>query len=145
MRIAMIAAPWVATATAALPLAAVANADDAVYKFQSPSGNIICSMGSANNDAAAGCEIHDYFYVPLPKPQDCHLAWGDDFDLDQGTPARFGCHGGVEAVPPLATLGYGQMHSAGPITCDSEESGITCTDFSTGHFFQVSRGSYQLG
>jgi len=31
------------------------------------------------------------------------------------------------------------------MTCDSEPSGMTCTDSSTGHFFRISRESYQLG
>jgi hypothetical protein len=47
--------------------------------------------------------------------------------------------------PGLWTLGYGQSLSAGAITCDSEPTGMTCTDRSTGHFFRVSRESYQLG
>jgi hypothetical protein len=42
-------------------------------------------------------------------------------------------------------LGYGQTRSLGAITCDSETSGITCTDTSSGQFFRVSRDSYQLG
>jgi hypothetical protein len=46
-------------------------------------------------------------------------------------------------APPV--LGYGQTHSIGTITCDSEPSGVTCTDGSTGHFFRTSRESYQLG
>jgi hypothetical protein len=37
------------------------------------------------------------------------------------------------------------MQSVGVITCDSEPAGMTCTDSSTGHFFRVSRESYQLG
>jgi hypothetical protein len=36
-------------------------------------------------------------------------------------------------------------HIIGAITCDSEPAGVTCTDISTGHFFRVSRDSYQLG
>jgi hypothetical protein len=35
--------------------------------------------------------------------------------------------------------------SIGAITCDSEPSGVTCTNSSTGHFFRVSRESYELG
>jgi hypothetical protein len=44
------------------------------------------------------------------------------------------------------TLDYGQKtRSLGAISCDSEQSGVTCTDTSTGHFFQVSSDSYQVG
>ena len=48
-------------------------------------------------------------------------------------------HGG------LGTLAYGKTASAGTLTCDSETTGMTCTDSSTGHFFRVSWESYQLG
>jgi hypothetical protein len=43
------------------------------------------------------------------------------------------------------TLNYGQTHTVGAITCDSEPAGVTCTDSSTRHFFFDSRESYQLG
>ena len=39
----------------------------------------------------------------------------------------------------------GPAPGVGTMTCDSETSGVTCTDTSTGHFFRVSRESYQLG
>lgn len=45
----------------------------------------------------------------------------------------------------LQTLAYGQTRSIGAITCSSEPSGVTCTDSGTGHFFRVSRDSYELG
>jgi hypothetical protein len=45
----------------------------------------------------------------------------------------------------MPTLEYGQTRSAGTITCDSEPSGMTCTDSTAGHFFRVSGESYQLG
>lgn len=45
-------------------------------------------------------------------------------------------------APP--TLDYGQTHTIGTITCDSEPAGVTCTHSSTGHFFRLSRDSYQL-
>jgi hypothetical protein len=34
---------------------------------------------------------------------------------------------------------------SGNIACDSEPSGVKCTDSSTGHYFRVSRESYDLG
>jgi len=54
------------------------------------------------------------------------------------------------ASPPdpaegVLILNYGQARSAGTITCDSEPSGMTCTDSSTGHYFRMSRESNELG
>jgi hypothetical protein len=48
-------------------------------------------------------------------------------------------------LPDLPTLGYGQTRSAGGITCDSEPSSVTCADAGSGHYFRVSRDSYELG
>ena len=60
---------------------------------------------------------------------------------------RPGRHAGVRRHKwaALPTLDYGQTRCLGPITCDSEPTGMTCTDTSTGHFLRVSRESYQLG
>jgi hypothetical protein len=57
----------------------------------------------------------------------------------------FGCHGDTLHDPNGGTLGYGDTHTAGQITCGSEPSGVTGTNSSTGHFFGISRESYELG
>jgi hypothetical protein len=68
----------------------------------------------------------------------------NEINLTQGNPPEPRCHTDTNFVSGLPTLSYGQTRSADPITCDSEASGMTCTDSSTGHFFRVSRESYQL-
>jgi hypothetical protein len=40
---------------------------------------------------------------------------------------------------------YQFQSPSGNIACDSEPSGVKCTDSSTGHYFRVSRESYDLG
>jgi len=68
--------------------------------------------------------------------------------LAQGNPPCVGPHtiqivlSGQYAPAPLDE---GQKRSIGTITCESERSGVTCTDASTGHFFRVSSESYDLG
>jgi hypothetical protein len=47
--------------------------------------------------------------------------------------------------PSSQKLDYGQTYSRGAMTCESEPSGVTCTDTVTGHFFRISRESYELG
>jgi len=64
------------------------------------------------------------------------LAWGGA--------AVVGCYA-QEFPVAESTLGYGQSRSFGTITCDSEYTGMTCTDSSTGHYFRVSRETYELG
>ena len=92
----------------------------------------------------ARCEVVDHTWVAPPRSTDCHLNWGDRFELTQGSTAAFNCYG-QEFPTPEQTLAYGQTRSLGTITCDSEYTGMTCADSSTGNYFRVSRDSYQLG
>jgi len=41
-------------------------------------------------------------------------------------------------------LRYGQTRSISPITCASQTSGVTCKDGGTGHYFFLSRDSYEM-
>jgi uncharacterized protein DUF6636 len=117
--------------------------------FLSPSGNIICGVGTTGSDGKSGamCEIRDFIYAPPSKPLDCHLGWGDRISLDPGSAPALRCHGDTQfgLAPGQPTLPYGQTRSAGTITCDSEPSGMTCTDSSTGHYFRMSRESLEIG
>lgn len=135
------AATAIASTATAIGFAAAAHAD-AAYQFQSPSGNISCHLATGG----VACDISDFTYVPPPPPP-CgqHLAWGSRFALEQGKAPVMECHGDTLRIPGEQTLNYGQTLSVGAITCDSETSGMTCTDTSTRHFFRVSRDSYQLG
>lgn len=147
MKTTTVAVIWTATATA-IALSATAHADSS--PFQSPSGNLVCSLvitdrGRLAPQSSAGCDIDDYTYVPPPGPPcPAGFQWGHEVWLDAGSPAHFRCQGAPLATGSLPTLDYGQKKSAGQITCDSEPSGITCNDGS-GHFFHLSRESYELG
>jgi hypothetical protein len=129
-----------ATVAAAVAFPATAHAD--TNNFQSPSGNIYCTLDSSG----AACDISDYTYQPPPPPE-CgkHISWGNRFTLVPGKAGAIECHGDTLRVPGEATLNYGQTISAGTITCASEQSGMKCTDSSSGHYFRVSRASYNLG
>jgi hypothetical protein len=153
MKIKMIAALSIATAATALPLAAVAHADTDQYEFTSPSGNIACHInGFRDGTSVAYCEIGDHTWaVPEttrdPDGRACDVNFGGlKFYVDHGKAPALGCYEGWGKLDrPGPTLDYGQTHSIGTITCGSEPSGVTCTDSSTGHFFRVSRESYQFG
>jgi hypothetical protein len=128
-----------ATVTAALALAPPAQADS--YSFQSPSGNIACMLGAYG----VACDISDYTYQPPPPPQFCPQHWGNRFALEPGQPAALHCHGDALLPAGQPTLDYGQSKSAGTFTCTSELSGVRCADSSSGHYFRVSRDSFDLG
>jgi Family of unknown function (DUF6636) len=136
-RLAVIAA---ATAVAGFAFPAVAQAE-----FQSPSTNIHCSLGQiVNGDVTVTCALAQHYWVAPPRSPNCHLNWGSRIELDQSGPAHFDCYG--QPMPtPDQTLAYGGSISHGPITCYSEITGMTCRNNDNGHFFKVSRESYELG
>jgi hypothetical protein len=156
MKLKMIAALSIATA-ATLPLAAIANACGGGgdippnTEFITPSGNIVCSYYS--DYSGVGCEIRDHTWVvPTsthgPEGRACDFNFGGlNIYVSQAREGRLGCYEGASTFnrPGVSTLDYGQTISRGAITCDSDVSGVTCTDTATGHFFHVSREDYQLG
>jgi hypothetical protein len=137
MKLALIATAAVAS-TVARPVTAHADS----LNFQSPSGNIACTL----DVGGAACDIREYTYQPPPGPECAkHLNWGNRFTLMVGQTAAMPCHGDTLRIDGEGTLDYGQTISAGSITCSSEPSGIKCKDNSSGHYFQVSTDSYTLG
>ena len=156
LRIALLAT---ATAAATILPAATAHADPTQYdNFLSPSGNINCSIMleppfaangvnySGNNDVQ--CEVVDHTWQP---PQPCPAGGAVDvvgvgMRADATAPPVVGCEKYPNQLPlPWPTLNYGQTRSLGVISCDSEASGIMCTNANNGHFFRVSRESYDVG
>jgi hypothetical protein len=145
-----------AAAAATLGLAAPAHAYSTFFQFLAPSGNIGCDMEDDHVGAVrVVCKIHDHTWAALPSEY-CQQASvpgatggpGSDLQLGQGQPPCVGPHTiqiFLSGPYAPATLDYGQTRSIGTITCESEPSGVTCTDSSTGHFFRVSRDSYELG
>jgi len=148
----LFAAAMVAT-TVAHPAPSHADPGDR-QPFQTPSGNIRCDLFTS--DLMALCSIEDHSYVAPPgseKTSDGDPCPGPDdpshfhFRLDEGKPAYLTCAYSAlnSGIGPWPMLDYGHTQSAGPITCDSEPAGVTCTDAGAGHFFRISRESYQLG
>jgi hypothetical protein len=123
---------------------ALAQAADSFYQFQSPSGNIICGIGFINNSGFALCEIGNHTWVAPPRPLSCEGGWGDRIGMDEGSAPALNCHTDTLRGTAPPTLPYGTSRAAGQINCDSAPSGVTCTDAGTGHFFRISRESYEL-
>src|SRR5262249_14876844 len=143
-RLALIATATVAAAIA-IPATAQADPDYSDHQiFQSPSGNIQCEVSyTVKANPYAVCVIHHSTYA---SPEECEFIPWPQFELEQGVSPNLSCVVGHRNPGAYPTLDYGQKtRSFGAITCDSEQSGVTCTDSSTGHFFRVSRESYQVG
>ncbi|MGH3564010.1 MAG: DUF6636 domain-containing protein [Mycobacterium sp.] len=143
MKITVFLAISAISAASTLQLAATASAESC-YQFQSPSGNIDCGMGMLDGTAFADCEIGDHTWVAPPRKRLCEGAWGDRIEMNQGSAPALVCSSDTLRGNGLPTLNYGSTYAVGSITCDSELSGMTCTDTGTGHFFRIARDSYVL-
>jgi hypothetical protein len=158
MTIKKLALAAAAAAAAAVALSATAHADDTQYvNFLSPSGNISCSMMLLPPFAADGvqhpgnntanCEIDDHTWQTAHTcPTAGSQVAGVAMRADATAPPVVDC----EKFPnqqPLSwpTLDYGQSRALGAFTCGSEPAGVTCTNTATGHFFRVSRESFDVG
>lgn len=125
-----------AVAAAALVYAPTAAADD----FTSPSGNIGCIM----SDDSLRCDIAERYWSPPPRPSDCpdFMDFGQGILLHPTGPARFVCAGDTAMVPG-PVLPYGQYQAGGGMSCNSEPSGMRCSN-SDGRGFMISRQGYQI-
>lgn len=114
-------------------------ATESLGAFTSPSGNIGCAM----DEESVRCDIRQRSWKPPPAPKDCELDYGQGLQLSAGAEPGFVCAGDTTlgAGPPLP---YGEATAKGLLTCESEESGMTCTDTETGRGFTLSKESYEL-
>ncbi|MDG4669185.1 DUF6636 domain-containing protein [Mycobacterium sp. 236(2023)] len=127
-----------AAASVAAPLAPTASAD--LVGFTSPSGNIGCILA----DDLVRCDIAERAWTPPPRPADCpdFTDYGQGITLSPTGPASFVCAGDTTLGSGPA-LEFGQFQAGGGMSCNSEPSGISCSN-SEGHGFAISREAYQL-
>ena len=104
--------------------------------FQMPSKNNGCLFGFRQRrcDIVSGLE---------PEPNEiCDFDWvGVDMGVSGPAAANCGSDTVYDAGAPV--LEYGSTWSRGGITCDSEESALTCTN-REGHGFSLARGSWSV-
>jgi hypothetical protein len=116
--------------------------------FASPSGNIACVITSSGDGelVARGvrCDIDERDWSPPARPADCQLDYGHGVLLGVGESAQLLCAGDTTIGSDSEPLAYGDAITAGPLRCESAQSGITCRDVESGHGFSISREAYQL-
>ncbi|WP_156745826.1 hypothetical protein [Mycobacterium sp. ACS4054] len=103
MTITKLAAIASATVAATIGMAGAAHADDS-YDFQSPSGNIGCSL----NTHGASCEVLNYTWF-IPRPPDYQMGGrGNIFVLGAGSAPVAGVwHSDHQFPDGSPTLNYG--------------------------------------
>ena len=117
-------------------------ADQVVTKltgFTSPTGNIGCYI----DKRSVRCDISERDWKPPPAPSSCDVDYGQGIQLQAGGTADFVCAGDT-ALGGGDALDYGTSIGAGLLVCESEESGMTCTDTETGRGFSISREGYDI-
>ena len=156
MKITALAGIATATIAGSIAVPAIAHADTQEQDFLSPSGNINCSitldapfnMNGVENPGnnVVQCEVVDpTWQAPHTCPTTVNVA-GVAMRADATAPPVVDCEKYPNQLPlPWPTLDYGQTRTLGVFTCDSEPSGIRCTNSNTGHFFRLSRESYEVG
>jgi hypothetical protein len=127
-----------------------AHANPFTEEFQTPSGDITCELvNSPPGDQRslpknfAQCDIVNQSWMPPKPPPPGRPGATSTLVLMRGQMPIVGYSPG--ALAATEPVNYDQPVSAGAITCDADQSTMTCTDTSTGHFFHVSHESYQLG
>ena len=115
---------------------------DGFATFESPTHNIGCQI-YAGAQSEARCDIRAHSYTAPVRPGDCDLEWGDSVAVS-GDFGYFVCHGDTVFDPGAEILGYGQRVEFGGYRCDSEKTGMTCTNISTGHGFSIRRANYRI-
>lgn len=116
------------------------------WAFQTPSGNIGCVMDGLVTPATVNCVIREHTYaVPAGLSPSCTPSDPHRFDMAEGHAPSIACATWVDGFG-LPVQEYGKPLSAGSITCVSDiDTGITCSDSRTEHFFQVARQAYTAG
>jgi hypothetical protein len=103
-------------------------ADQEVTKltgFTSPTGNIGCYI----DRRSVRCDISKRDWDPPARPAGCaeQVDYGQGITMKAGGAPEFVCAGDT-ALGGGDPLAYGQSIAAGLLRCESEESGMTCTD-----------------
>jgi hypothetical protein len=138
------------SAATTIGLAPSSHANPFSEQFQSPSGDISCNLVNSPPTDKLGfgknfvqCDIVDQSWVPPQPPPPGRADATATLVLARGQLPIVGYSPGTLAAAD--PVNYDQPLSAGAITCRPEQSAMRCTDTSTGHFFRVSRESYELG
>jgi hypothetical protein len=149
-KIGIIAGMCTAIAAATISFAANSHANPFSAQFQSPSGDISCNLVNYPPTDKLGlgknfvqCDIVNQNWVPPRPPPQGHDDATSTVVLMRGQLPIVGYSPGTLAASD--PVNYDQPLSAGAIACSSEQAAVKCTDVSTGHFFRVSKESYELG
>lgn len=127
--------------TIVLTLLAATPSRADVFSFETPSGNIECSVGLGEGPSDIICEIvQTSAPPPRPRPADCSASWGHRYSMRARGPVTMDCAPEPRDLVISEKAPYGQTGSWDGITCLSDTSGLQCMNLD-GHGFFLSRRS----
>lgn len=131
---------WPCILLALLPAAALGD----VFTFETPSGNIDCSVGVGAGPSDIICTIHERNGPPAaPRPAGCGSDWGHTFSMRNRGPAQILCEPKGENHQMYERAEYGVTGRMPGIDCTSSRQGLECIN-EDGHGFFLSRASQRL-
>jgi hypothetical protein len=143
MRIRLLTALAAVIAALALGTPAPAATSTQLHSFRTPSGNIGCMAGEFEGTWELRCDISgDIQEWRGGRQRDCELDSGDSIGLQATGRPYWVCHGDT-VLGSGRVLGYGSTWRAGPFTCTSARTGITCRNRAQ-RGFSMSRQSYRF-
>jgi hypothetical protein len=132
----------VVLASLLLCLLAVPAASGSTSSFRTPSRNIYCARERLGHTDLLRCDVQKLRHK-APRPKGCQFGFGNSFGMNPGGRAHALCVSDSVFDPHATVLPYGTTRKFGPFRCDSETSGLRCTNRS-GHGFSLNRARYRL-
>ncbi|MGG5257752.1 DUF6636 domain-containing protein [Phycicoccus avicenniae] len=120
----------------------------AVTAFETPSGNIQCSVEGEGDEQLLDCVIATADF-PLPTPTEpCDVDWAaNEVTLaPPDGPTMGACRGDPPPAvlhPERSTLEYDTVSVVGDFRCLSRRTGLTCWNVRSGHGFELAREAYR--
>lgn len=115
--------------------------------FQTPSKNIACKAYTDvyrnGTETILRCNVAETANPRPPKPRDCDLNWGNDFEITDKSTPELDCYLETVTDPALPVLAYGDVWQQGGFTCRSEPTGVTCFN-PLQHGFRLSRAKQEM-
>ena len=116
---------------------------DEYIAFQSPTGNIHCSLYEWDGRTTVRCDLRDYTPNYTKRPPGCEYDWGMSFAVEARGKGYLACVSDSMVDPQNPVLPYGEAVSMGGISCASAKTGMTCTN-AEGHGFSVAKAKQRL-
>jgi hypothetical protein len=110
--------------------------------FRTPSKNIYCARERLTHTDFLRCDVQKLRHK-ASRPKGCQFGFGNSFGMKPRGRAHALCVSDSVFDSHAKVLPYGTTRKYGPFSCDSETTGLRCTNRS-GHGFSLNRTRFRL-